>query len=758
MQIKQQSLFTLLLVCIFAVFSAFAQSTEETFCGCSGNACCELTPVNFNLANTLATGTDSEWVQTVDYGNFSAAFLEDSVEKSNLNVFAFSTLSCTDSYGYLIESTGDHELIAEAAFTQVSSTTCNLNFSTLISDEDLRKDLDLVIAFNEISEPLGTQVFVQLLENIVPFSLPTHRWVVEDVDDDSSVVDVTLNIQINPFSGHESTCLEEANAAGMKFQFLQAVDAPGSTAECNFVIDAVTVNAVDNTVRMDYEFAQADYVRCYRQTPEQIGSNVRYTFEVVPDIDGCDYYEDYQSHIFTITLSDVIQVNATTTINSMQLDRVDDGVRLVPCSAELDDIDPLVPLARLEFNITVETAYGFEASSIVVTSSFIEDLQLDVIGDIVLTQISGTNTRAEITLRTSECLFVDTIHSGTPASQANLVSCSVDYLQPATVVVLATYSDGFTESNDLQGADRDVVFESDSLADCAGIIVASNDVSNLYGAQLVIEDQNGRTDSLNLNNEIIARVELTNVALAEETGVSVVLNEIIVTLDDEYRRTYRQSDKINQMQLEFSPYYQDGHFCRFFVDSTDTCTRFYQQTLVEADYATSRWNAFLQTLYAEGPTGFFVTEGASRKYDGCQDLTTTSADSFVFTPSDWVFRSFPRKTGIMFFEATAYLRSCSLGGSRRLGEIQLHGYRDLQNNNQVAIVFNNVTIINSDIIITPDVTGSSPSSLENANEGLLIALIVLISIFLLMLTCSCCCGAGFLGGIYSRAKAKVTDL
>jgi hypothetical protein len=747
----------ILLVALFAVLASLtsAQSTEESFCGCSDNECCNLVPVNFNLVNSLGSGTNNDWVQTIEFGNFSAAFLEDSVEKSNLNIFAFSTLSCTNSYGYLFESTGDHELIAEVAFTQLSSTTCHLNFSTLVSDADLRKDLDLVLAFNSISEPLGTNVFIQLLENIVPYSLPTHRWIVEDVDDDESVVDVTLNIQINPVSGHNETCLTSANAAGMKFQFLPDASAPGSLAECNFVIDTVTVNDVDKTVRMDYELAQADYVRCYRQTPEQDGSDIVYTFEVEPDIDSCDYYEDYQTHIFTIRLSNTIQVNATTTVNAMQLDRVVDGVRLIPCSAELDDIDPLVPLARLEFNITVETAYGYEAVSIVITTAEIEDIGLDVIGDVVLTPISGTNTRAEITLRTSECLFVDTIHSDTPASQDNLLSCSIDYLQPATVIALATYTDGFTESNDLQGDDRSVVFESQSLAECAGIIIASNDLSGLYGAQLVIEDQNGRTDSLNLNNEIIARVELTNTELSEETGVSVVLSEVIVTLDDEYRRTYTQADKIVLMQQEFSPYYSDGHFCRYFIDATDTCTRFYQQTLVEADYSTSRWNAFLQTLYAEGPSGFFVTEGVSRKYDGCQDLSSTSADSFIFRPSDWVFRSFPRKTGTMFFQATAHLRSCTLGGSRLLREIKIEGSaRNLQNGNGVAIVFANTTIINSDIIITPNVEGV-PSALATSNEGLLIALIVLISVFLLVLLCSMCCGVGLLGGIYSRAKAKV---
>ena len=754
--------FVLLSTTLFAT-SVRAVELEEAFCGCSDNQCCTLTPIDFFQTQTFSTGTSGNVVETIEYGNFTIAYEEDAVVKNNFNFFSISPIDCTQSQGFLFEQDGPAEPIAVATLIQSNPNNCLLNFSTLVSEDDLRKTVDLVLAFGGIPDE---QVNVVTLETIVPYTEPTHTWVVEETQGDDSIVATSLNIQINADSNHNESCLEEANVENVFFQFLPGGDAPGTLETCKFPVDTMVVNEVENTVRIDYGLLQSEYQRCYRQDPEARGQDIVYTMEVRPVIGGCDYYDSYSTYIFTVTLDSQINVNATANVNSLVIDYLDDTLTLIPCTAELDGVNPLVPLARLDFIVEVNTAYGTEATSVVLTEKTLSEIPLDIVGDVNLTALPGTNTKARFRLRTSECLFVETQHSSQPATQANLIGCTVDYLQPMDIQALATYADGFTESNDIVGAERDVVFGSASAAECDGIIVPVSDVTQEYGAQLVLEDYNEQVSSLNLNNPIVARVELTNTDLAETTGVSVVLNDVIVTLTAAtsgtvYRRTYSQANKITQMQFDFSPYEEDGHFCRFYDASSETCERFYNQTDEEAAYADNHWNAYLQYLYDVGPSGFFVTDADGRKYRGCQDLAVSGADSFVFTPSDWIFGEFPENTGTMEFQVTAFVRSCSGAPARllRVSSGKIETGRELQNDlEDVAIVFNNVTIVNSQIVIGGGNAGSTVIPLEQSPLG--IALISALAVVGAAVVWICCCGVPFAGAgrrirIFEDAKERL---
>ena len=731
---------------------AYGVPLEEAFCGCSGNVCCVLTPVNFFITQSFSTGTSTDVVETLDYGNFTVAYAEDSVVKNNWNFFSLTPIDCTQSQGFLFEQNGAAEPIASATLLQANPNNCLLNFSLSVSEDDLRKDLDLVLAFAGVPDE---QVNVVTLESIVPYTVPTHTWAVEETQGDDSVVATSLNIQINADSGHNKSCLQQTNVQNVFFQFIPGGDAPGTLEECRFEVDTMVVNEAEKTVRINYGLLQGEYQRCHRQDPENVGQDIVYTMEVRPVIGGCDYYDSYSTYIFTVTLDSQIQVNATANVNSLVIDYLDDTLSVIPCIAELDGVNPLVPLARLDFIVEVNTAYGTEAVSVALTEKTLSEISLDIIGSVNYTSLPGTNTKARFRLRTSECLFVETTHSAQPATQANLVGCSVDYLQAMDIEALATYNDGFTESNDLVGSERDVIFQSASAAECDGIVVPVSDVTQKFGAQLVLEDYQQRTDSLNLNNPVVARVELTNVDLAETTGVSVVLNELVFTLTAAvsgtvYRRTYSQTSKIDQMQFDFSPYERDGHFCRIYDTTDETCDRFYRQTSVPAEYAEKNWNSYLQGLFDVGPSGFFVTDGTGRKYRGCQDLSASSADSFVFTPSDWIFDQFPESTGTLVVEATAYIRACAGTPARRILKIhspatEVGTSRELQKQlEDVAIVLNNVTVVNSQIVIGGGTAAGG--SIDLMAQPLVIGLVSTLAVVGVGAFCTCCFGFPILGG------------
>lgn len=748
---------------LFLAIVSYVTAVEltEAFCGCTSNSCCILTEIDFFQTQTFSTGEDGNVVQTIEYDNFTIAYAETSVVKNNFNFFSPTPIDCTQSQGFLFEQDGTAEPVAMATLIQSNANTCLLNFSTRISEVDLRKDLDLVLGFAGIP---NEQVNVVFLESIVPFTQPTHSWVVEEDQGSDEQVAVSLNIKINADSKHNETCLEEENVGAVFMQFLPGGDAPGTLAECKFAVDSLTVNEAEKTVRINYGLMQTGYQRCYRQDPETVGQDIVYTMEVEPDIGGCDYYEEYSTYIFTVTLDSEINVDNNVTANALVIDYLPETLDLIPCTAaDLDGVNPQVPLAKLDFVVEVNTAYGTSAVSVALTDRVLSDIPLDIISSANYSTLPGGNTKARFQLRTSECLFVDTDHAAEPVSQANLIACSIDYLQPMDIQALATYSDGFTESNDLQGSDRDVSFTSATVAECAGVVVPVSDVTQEFGAQLVLEDYNGRTDSLNLNNPIVARVELTNTALTETTGVSVVMNDVIVTLTSAtsgtvFRRTYSQANKIAQMQFDFSNYEEDGHFCRYYEPTGETCDRFYRQTSVEAEYETNYWNAYLQSLFDVGTSGFFVEDGAGRKYRGCQDLAVSSADSFVFTPADWVFGEFPENDGTMVFEATAFVRSCDGTPARRLSlKTSRISSRELQNNlEDVAIVFNNVSIVNSPIVI---VTGLGGTVATVAEQPLLIALISVVSVGVMAFPCSACAWKPLFDGLSTakRGKEKLED-
>lgn len=751
------------IILLFAVLATLSYATlEESFCGCAGNECCVLTDVDFFQTQQLSTGQPGDVVETVEYGNFTIAYAEDAVTKNNYNFFSLTPIDCTSSQAFLFEQGGISEPIAMVNLVQANPNNCLMNFSTLVSEDDLRKTLDLVLAFGDIP---GETVNIVILEQIVPFTEPTHTWVVEETQGDDSVVAMSLNIQINADSNHNESCLEESNVENVFFQLIPGGDAPGTLENCIFPVDTMSVNDAEKSVRINYGLLQSEYQRCYRQDPETIGQDIRYTMEVRPVIGGCDYYDSYETYIFTVTLDSQIQVNNTANVNSLVIDYLPDTLELVPCTPELDGVNPLVPLARLDFVVEVNTAYGVEAVSVALTERVLSEVPLDIISGANYSSLPGSNTKARFRLRTSECLFVETQHSAQPATQANLIGCAIDYLQPMDIQALATYTDGFTESNDLVGAERDVIFQSQSAAECAGIIVPVSDVTQEYGAQLILEDYNQQTANLNLNNPIVARVELTNTDLAETTGVSVVVNDLVVTLTAAtsgtvFRRVYTQADKIANMQFDFSPYEQDAHFCRIYQSAGETCDRFYRQTSNPAEYATNNWNAFLQTLFDVGPSGFFVTDAAGRKYRGCQDLAVSAADSFVFTPSDWIFGEFPENTGTMEVEATAYLRTCAGTPARRLrlkSSLAAPGAmvdgRELQNDlEDVAIVFNNVTIINSQIVIGGGAAAGA-NAFDPMSSPVVIALIVVVA----LLGACVCCGFFLIGGPLRKVLSKAQE-
>ena len=702
-----QFAYTLLVALVACVSLARATDLETSFCGCAGNQCCVLTDIDFFVTQTFSTGQTGGHVETIEYGNFTVAYAEADVVNNNFNFFSLAPIDCTQSMGLLFEQNGAAELVVSKTLIQANPNNCLLNFSTLVSEADLRKPLDLVLAFAGMPDQT---VNVVVLEPIVPYTTPTHTWVVEETQGDDSIVSTSLNILVHAHSGHNESCLEAANVEHVFFQFLPGGNAPFTMAQCRFSIDTMNVNAAERIVRIDYALLQSEYQGCYRQDPESVGQDIVYTMEVRPEIGGCDYYETYATYIFTITLDSQLSVNTTAGANSLVIDYLDDTLTLLPCGAELNGANPLVPLARLDFVVEVNTAYGTEAISIALTEKTLSEIALHIIGSANYSSLPGGNTKARFRLRTSECLFVETAHAAQPATQANLIGCSVNYLQPMDIEALATYTDGFTESNDLRGNERNVLFTSSSPQECAGIVVPVSDVTQEYGATLIVEDYNGRSDSLNLNNPIVVRVELANTDLAVTSGVSVVLNDVVVTLTAEtsgtvYRRTYTQADKIEQMQLDVSPYEEDGHFCRIYDTNTRSCDRFYRQTSIAADYATNHWNAYLQNLFDVGTTGFFVSDGSGRKYRGCQDLAVSAADSFIFTPADWIFDEFPENTGTMAFEVTAYLRACDGTPARFLRlSTETHSSssreRHLQDDlEDVAIVFNNVTIVNSQIVI-----------------------------------------------------------
>lgn len=736
---------------------ALALTPEEQFCNCN-DACCVINEINFNLESSVASGDDPFGSISEIYGNFSQVHYHPNVEKKNFNLFSFAGVTCTDSLAFLFETDGPAEPIAQVSLTQVDANTCGVNFSLALGEVDLRKDLTLFLAFKDMNDPLANlDLVIAALENIVPFTLPTHRWVSQTNIVDNSIVDVSLNIQILPDSGHTGNCLAASNAAEQRFQFIPAGSAPGTLANCLFTIDENIETSADRTHRMNYGFEQADYLRCYRQS-ENVGQLIRYTYEVVPDFTGCDYYEDasrYPSYLFTISLDNELNVNNTANVNSMILTTIDDSITIESCATEneLPGVNIAVPTARLQFILEIQTAYGTEASSAVLSTLEFEDIGLEVVGDINYTTIAGSNTLISIRLQTIECLLVDTQHSAQPPTQANLVSCSIDYLQPLSLVATVTYQDGFTETNDVSGTERDISF-SGNAAECANVIVPVSDVTQEFGARLVLEDLNGRTDSLNLNNPIVARVELTNFDLAETTGVSVVLSSIEFNLDDEYRRLYTASDKSQQMQVTFSPYYRDGHFCRYYESTTDVCSAFYQRVTDPGDYAANRWNAFLELLFDQGPSGFFIPDGAFRKYQGCQNRAVTGADSFIFTPSRWVFQSFPRTSGVLTAQAVAFLRVCTQGGTRRvLREIplRLDASRLLQGTNDVVITIGNVSIT-SGSTLDIDVINSVTNAIDTP---LMVALIVLVSVILALMCCFMMCKSAFCLRWYSAAKDKM---
>lgn len=755
------SIFVVFFFASLFIFTSEAVDLLDAFCDCTEDECCNLSDLNLNLVNNINTGSNEFEIVSPLFGNYSAAYAVAGISKQNINLFAFSAINCVDSIALLFDQTSDSTTpLAEVALTQVDATTCQINFDFEISEADLRKTLDLVIAFRDVAIG-GTNLVVQLLDSIVPFTLPTHQWIVQETQGDDAVVTMSLNIQINENSAHEEACVTNQERY---FRFLPAVDAPRDAEACTFLIDGIQTFDNGERIQLDYTFEQEDYTECYRQTPQNIGQSIVYTFEVVPQIEGCEYFADYPSFIFTATLSNQLDFNQTANVNQAVLRTLASSIRLVPCEGTENEVNSLVPIARIEFDIQIDTAYGTPTSAVNILTSTMQDVGFGLVTSegmptnaFTYSSLPDGNTRASGTLRSNECLFVDTVHSGSPASQQNLLSCSIEYLPPLDLEVNIIYNDGFVEVADLIGTGREISFESDSLTECAGIIIPSNDVTQVYQAQLTMKDYNDRTSSLNINNPIVLQVDLTNVDLVTETGVSVVIEDVVVSFDDEFRRTFTQDDKEALMKVISSSYYDDAVYCRKFDPEDDVCSRF-----LDVESETGNWNTRYQTLWDAGVSGLFRTDpSGGRSYRGCTPHLQSSSDSFVFTPSEWIFGNFPRSTGVMQVIVTAYLRSCTIsssGGGPNLRRLQSTDVQVVRLNASTTITLE----LPTSVVCNPGGEGGGNGTVttivrHHSDETLFIVAIVLLSIVLALLLLFSLFGVGIIGRMYSAAKSKVED-
>lgn len=718
-----------LLVCLSLLSSSYGQtySILERVCCCENatEACC---PVNFFDVQTdqsIGTGLIPDQVVTPYYGNFSAVNVDENYIKNNLNIFAPEDVDCADALALLLPTEeGRIVPIAQVELEQIGPAVCLVNFSSVAKADRLREEVDLVIGFREGFVLSGTEIDVSLVlrESIVGFTLPQHSFVATADPNDSTRLDLTLSVLISPNSKHNDTCFAPDNLDQLAFQLGDPADPSYPRPECLF--PATNKIQSDNrpTFRIDaLGIEQSQYLnQCY-DSIEVTEDNVIFTYQVREAFgNNCEYVvefpEYYNPFFFTVSISTRIMAtnDGGTLANTVEVDYRDDTLQLIPCAVDDEgfdqDVSSLIPMGRLRFNVDVKTSYDFVPIGIVLEELRIGDVDLRVVDGPIFSAVNGTNT-GRLTVETTECLWVITQHSEQPATQENLIGCSIDYLSQMTIVANVTFADTFIQDNELLGQERSIVYQSNNASDCP-VQAISTDVTAAYNADLIIQDPFGNSENLNLDTPIVSRLGLDATLMQAFDGLNVVMDQVIVTLtsdeltaaDGEFVRMFSPNDKRNQMQFDFHPYYSDGHFCRSYIPAPDnssaaTCQRFYSEGTL------GQWNPFLAESLS---TDFFVEDADGQpRVSFCQDRTDLKEDRFIFTPNNWIFGQFPYTSGTMSITATAFVRNCIVVGDngelptrRRALQQYWHG-RGLQEGDGTGstIIFQNVTFVNSPLTI-----------------------------------------------------------
>lgn len=750
-------IFFLFLYAFFGVNSAQQFNQRDRFCCCLNisEACCAIENFDVQVDQTLRTGNDPTYIRTVYYGNYSRAHIDSNYIKNNFNLFSSGQELDCEATRVLLLPTRDGFIVplADITLQQITPTLCLANFSNLVYAERLREDVDLAIGFQGIVPSYeDIDVQIALREKIVGYTLPQHSTVVTADPQDSTKIDISLSVQIGANSIHNETCFAQENLDQLAFQLGDPLQAK---PECLFPATSISDISPRGSVLIEtLGITQAQYLNQCSDSVEFRDGSVVYTFQVSESFGtSCGYIEEYPdeypSYFFTITIASTISANNQEQLaNTIQLDYRQDTLELIPCASDDEGFDQsvssLIPMGRLRFTLDILTAYQFVPVAVGLPTLNIQDIELRVVsGPTFLPQRVNESDVTQYVLETAECLWVVTQHSEQPATQENLIGCTVDYLSQMSITANVTFADAFVQDNVLLGDERSIVYQSNNASDCP-VQAATTDVTSTYNAQLIVQDRFGASDSLNLDQEIVIRVGLDSQLMQAFDGLTVVMDQIIINLvsdeltaeDGEFVRMFSTVDKISQMQLDFHPYYRDGHFCRSYTPAPSnltsaTCQRFY------SDGARGQWNPFMAEQLG---TSFFQEDlDGQPRYSFCQDRTELKEDRFIFTPSNWIFSQFPYSTGTMQITATAFVRQCTTVADdfttrrRFLRRLQESGGTDGTGS---TIIFQNVTFINSDV----NVAGGD--LVVNEMDALYRDIIIGLSIAMGVIILACCsCGA-----------------
>jgi len=114
-------------------------------------------------------------------------------------------------------------------------------------------------------------------------------------------------------------------------------------------------------------------------------------------------------------------------------------------------------------------------------------------------------------------------------------------------------------------------------------------------------------------------------------------------------KTFNVDDKLKLMSSEASPYFIDGHFCRYAESTTSSCDPFY----VENQNDFTRLNAAVFGVPNKG-------------YAECQENNERASDTFSILPNNWVFDAYDRNSGDIKLVVTAVLDDCNTSRRRML--------------------------------------------------------------------------------------------
>lgn len=747
----------LALLGLFTTSNGQAFTLFERICCCRNitNACCAVDIFDIQSTQKLETGNETDFIRTQFYGNFTRAYADEDYIKNNLNIFAPEPVNCSETFALLLP-TGDGLIVplGQIVLDQISPQVCLMNFTSKVEATRLRETVDLALGFRDGFVPSGNDITVDLIlrESIVGFSLPQHSFVATADPNDGTRLDLTFSVQVGQNSIHNTSCYEEPNLDQLAFQMGDPLDPAYPKADCLFPATSLARSLSRPTYRVDtLGIAQADYLNNCYDSVEVTEDFVIFTFQVAPAFGtSCEYIEDfpeyYDPYVFTVSISSTIMANndGSTLANTVQVDYLDNTLELLPCSVDDEgfnrDVSELIPMGRLRFDVDVKTAYQFVPIDVTLPELKIQDIELEILSGPTFSNVNGTDV-SKFTVQTRECLWVVTQHSEQPATQENLIGCTIDYLSQMTIVANVTFADSFIQDNELIGQERTIRYQSNNATDCP-VQAITTDVTTTYNADLILQDVNGQTDNLNLDSPVIIRLGLDPNLMQAFDGLNVVMEQLIVTLtseeltavDGEFVRMFSPSDKRSQMQFDFHPYYEDGHFCRSYLapsgnDTIGTCQRFYSEGTL------GNWNPFLADSLS---TDFFVEDlDGQPRFSLCQDRTDLKEDRFIFTPNNWVFSQFPYASGTMSITATAFVRSCLVVGdngelTRRRALQSIINSRNLQENNDGSgstIIFQNVSFINSNVVVNNG-DGNTINSDSTIIRDIVIAFSTVIAILL----------------------------